>query len=454
MGQSSKLVIIIAFLAVSTMLFNFTYAQATEWSDWYKLEDKALNGIYFSHKKECPSGNNTSCSLIWRWQSRYEGAVQIDYQITYETSAGTKIKNGRLMLQSGVNESPVFAINGKTLEGVSVGIIASEQAKAKAREEVAREHQKNEERKIRDNEEARRNQERARIAALQQQEHERRRIQEEKRQKEEDKRKDDLREEQEQARIAQQQADRNAFNQQLVAGINQLGNTTVNSINSYYGVKNAGIEAENRAREQQRLAQLDAERERKERERPFQTDTVRLGQPDKSHDTTSFVTAKVIEPDGGKDNSVTNYAGKYSDWVIKLLDRSGPWSCPDNPPKIKAKQCARDASVAAAVSFAWAAECYAEQGEKNRATAHAEEMYKNLMDAKNLCSDAPSFAGAKECDTMNIFACPQVKKSSSPTVTEPVKTDTVKKPDNKIKCEWGYCNTFKRCARSPMEACE
>ena len=79
--------------------------------------------------------------------------------------------------------------------------------------------------------------------------------------------------------------------------------------------------------------------------------------------------------------------------------------CPDNPPKIKAEQCARDASVAAAVSFAWAAECYAEQGEKNRATAHAEEIYNNLNFANSLCSNAPSIAGRAECDTLKIFPC-------------------------------------------------
>ena len=331
MRQSFELVMIIALLAVTTILLDCTYAQAAEWSDWYKLEDKALNGIYFSHKKVCPSGNNTSCSLIWRWQNRYEDAVRIDYQITYETSAGTKIKNGQLMLQSGVNESPVFVTNGKTLAGVSVGIIASEQAKAKAREEMARERQKNEERKIQDNEEARRNEERARIAALQQQEHERRRIQEEKRQKEEDKRRDELREEQEQARIAQKQADRDAFNQQLVAGINQLGNTTVNSINSYYGVKNAGIEAENRTREQNRLAQLDAERDHRERERlenlrlereRLERERLRTAKADtelrekgenkdKCHNMTSVVTVKVITPVGilHKDGSTTDSYG-------------------------------------------------------------------------------------------------------------------------------------------------
>jgi hypothetical protein len=99
-----------------------------------------------------------------------------------------------------------------------------------------------------------------------------------------------------------------------------------------------------------------------------------------------------------------SYSGPHADWVSKLLSRSGSWSCPSKAPKVKADACARDTSVAAAVMYAWAAECYAQRGEKSRAAAHAEQMYENLQSANSLCSNAPSVGGGS-CDTERIFDC-------------------------------------------------
>jgi hypothetical protein len=105
------------------------------------------------------------------------------------------------------------------------------------------------------------------------------------------------------------------------------------------------------------------------------------------------------------------YNGKHSDWVRKLLTRVGGWECPSNdgesgtPPKVKAKTCNRDHAVAAAVQYAWAAECYARNEEDSKAQSAAEKMYKELELAQAYCSDTPSFAGAGECDTMRIFGC-------------------------------------------------
>ena len=107
------------------------------------------------------------------------------------------------------------------------------------------------------------------------------------------------------------------------------------------------------------------------------------------------------------------YNGRHSDWVRKLLTRVGGWRCPSNasdsggPPSVKAEECMRDKYVAAAVLYAWAAECYARNEEDSKAQDAADHMYEELKNAKGLCSDAPSFGfGTKtECDTIKIFGC-------------------------------------------------
>jgi hypothetical protein len=105
------------------------------------------------------------------------------------------------------------------------------------------------------------------------------------------------------------------------------------------------------------------------------------------------------------------YRGKHSEWVRKLLTRVGGWKCPTNAadsgvtPKIRAEVCMRDKYVAAAVLYAWAAECYAHNEEDSKAEEAAEQMYKNLKNANDMCSDAPTFGTPTPCDTERIFDC-------------------------------------------------
>jgi hypothetical protein len=105
------------------------------------------------------------------------------------------------------------------------------------------------------------------------------------------------------------------------------------------------------------------------------------------------------------------YSGKYNGWVRKLLTRVGGWQCPADdgdsgtPPKVKSDECMRDKYVAAAVLYAWAAECYARREETSKAEAAAEQMYQQLKNAQSLCSNAPSFGTPRDCDTERIFRC-------------------------------------------------
>ncbi len=104
------------------------------------------------------------------------------------------------------------------------------------------------------------------------------------------------------------------------------------------------------------------------------------------------------------------YSGAHNDWVRKLLTRAGGWQCPANAsdsgttPTVKAQECQRDANVAAAVLYAWAAECYSRQQEASKAQDAAGEMYKQLQAAQEFCSDAASMGG-KRCDTEGIYKC-------------------------------------------------
>jgi hypothetical protein len=126
--------------------------------------------------------------------------------------------------------------------------------------------------------------------------------------------------------------------------------------------------------------------------------------------------AATVDPVTVSESTLTEtftYKGKHNDWVRKLLTRVGSWRCPANasdsgaPPTVKAEECMRDKYVAAAVLYAWAAECYARQEEDSKATEAAEGMYQQLKEAKGLCSDAPSFGFGRrtECDTIKIFGC-------------------------------------------------
>ena len=65
----------------------------------------------------------------------------------------------------------------------------------------------------------------------------------------------------------------------------------------------------------------------------------------------------------------------------------------------------RDKYVAAAVLYAWAAECYARNEEDSKAADAAEKMYQQLKAAQDLCSDAPSIGPARDCDTERTYKC-------------------------------------------------
>jgi len=105
------------------------------------------------------------------------------------------------------------------------------------------------------------------------------------------------------------------------------------------------------------------------------------------------------------------YKGSNSDWVGKLLTRVSGWKCPahgadkGSPPQVKADACMRDTYVAAAVVYAWAAECYARQEEDSKATAMADEMRKQLKEAQALCSDKAPIGGGRACGTLKIYPC-------------------------------------------------
>lgn len=121
------------------------------------------------------------------------------------------------------------------------------------------------------------------------------------------------------------------------------------------------------------------------------------------------VTVAEISKEMANNQSFT-YKGKHSEWVSKLLTRVGGWKCPANasdggaPPSVDAEECMRDKYVAAAVLYAWAAECYARNEEDSKAADAAANMYKQLQEAQSFCSNAPTVGGGG-CDTTDIYKC-------------------------------------------------
>jgi len=104
------------------------------------------------------------------------------------------------------------------------------------------------------------------------------------------------------------------------------------------------------------------------------------------------------------------YEGDHGDWVDKLLNVAGTWDCDSylKPPKINADGCERDRQVAAAVTLAWQAECLARDGETEKASAAAEQMFSTLKRAAGMCNQtsASQLDGEeKPCHTTNIFDC-------------------------------------------------
>jgi hypothetical protein len=108
------------------------------WSDWLTLNDTAKNGISFSWKCE-----NGYCK--WRWNNGYIMQTEINYEITF-TSAGQKyVTKGKTSLAPGDNESAEYSVIATSLNSANVGVVASEETKARARREQEEANRRSEE---------------------------------------------------------------------------------------------------------------------------------------------------------------------------------------------------------------------------------------------------------------------------------------------------------------------
>lgn len=120
--------------------------------------------------------------------------------------------------------------------------------------------------------------------------------------------------------------------------------------------------------------------------------------------------------------TATAYQGPHSEWVHKLLERAGPWTCPlpgDAPggnPEVEANFCQRDGYVAAALAYAWAAECYARNEENTNAVEQAKRMREELLQSEELCSVCDADLKQKygkipdgyQCGTDALFGCCEI----------------------------------------------
>jgi TPR repeat protein len=139
------------------------------------------------------------------------------------------------------------------------------------------------------------------------------------------------------------------------------------------------------------------------------------------------------------------YTGPNADWVHRLLERVGSWSCPSSPtaqdgapPQVQTSDASmRDQYVKSAVLQAWAAECYAHQERDNEAQAQALAMMGSIQAAQSLCSNASVIAGGPVPATMSILGCNESQPNSSssgtsrPTPT-PLPTDGCAKVMNVV----------------------
>jgi hypothetical protein len=61
--------------------------RADGWSEWTLLDDGAMNGIEFSHRTDCgKKAKDGACVLRWRFLSRYDDPVEIEYALSWGTA--------------------------------------------------------------------------------------------------------------------------------------------------------------------------------------------------------------------------------------------------------------------------------------------------------------------------------------------------------------------------------
>lgn len=110
-----------------------------------------------------------------------------------------------------------------------------------------------------------------------------------------------------------------------------------------------------------------------------------------------------------------SYTGSYAAQVQYLLSRVTNWRCPASlsvqgaKPQVTITTSAssqRDQYVAAALTTAWAMECYARLGYTQKAAALEPTMRDLLDNADALCSGTPGVAGAPTPTTLWIWGCP------------------------------------------------
>lgn len=217
----------VTFLILSLLILcNTSFAIERPWSDWYQVEDEALNGIWFSWK--CNSGK---CD--WRWDNRYTTEVKIRYTMRHVDATGNeKITSGERRLGTGSNESKEFSLSTKELKGVEVAIIEPKHTGPKATKYVPKSTAEvDQEKKQREEEYAseqqRRAEETARLAMRRAQEERRREDAEKIRKEEEDERREERRTaEREESRRQQEESDRK-FQQMLTEGVQGIADSVV-----------------------------------------------------------------------------------------------------------------------------------------------------------------------------------------------------------------------------------
>jgi hypothetical protein len=111
---------------------------------------------------------------------------------------------------------------------------------------------------------------------------------------------------------------------------------------------------------------------------------------------------------GSGGGAAVRYSGPQSQWVSKLLNSAGAYSCtPERPPARAATfTCQRDAEIAKARATAWAIECSFEQKIQANIDQFVPLMMTNLKTAGQLCQ-----AGNHPvCDSDRVITCSELPR--------------------------------------------